>query len=574
MTSLAKYRVFFGRQVIWLFSLSVIVGIFLFLVESSFVFVFQGFLRAVKLVEPDKLLLPDWYPDSLKAAVILLIVFGVFRSVGYLFKVYLGGIVAQAFIRVQRERLLRFALENAEKLNTHEVINIYMERVAQASLLVNLGAQLILAFTTAFLFLILGLRMAFLEMAIAIVMLAIFLLPMRALNEYIKRAGEGVTSESELANRSLLQGLRHYFFLRIYGLIPQAIERGQTNIKNFEEHYRRFYLAHAFKHTFPVAAGIFVIGVITFISVQYLQTPSVKLISFFYIFMRLSQTASESSATFSEFRLQMPGFLRLFSWHERILASSSFHQAPRPRNSASRAAFEKALQSQGLSLDIRNICFSFEDSSPVIENLSVKIGRGDVLVIRGESGAGKSTLLSLALGLLQPSKGKVLINDLPIEDVRDFLGPHVAYVGPDPFLISGTVRENLLYGHPDIMNVSDTEIWDALEKAQLSKEIQSLAGKLEEVLHEHTQLSTGQKQRLAIARAVLRHPKLLILDEASANLDGATERNFIEGLRNLLPNLTTFVISHKNSFDQIATNTLELKKINSKHDYRIETTNG
>ncbi len=433
----------------------------------------------------------------------------------------------------------------------------------------NLGAQLVLSLTTASLFLVLGLRMAFVEMSIAISMLTLLLLPMRALNVRTKAAGEGVTLESELANRSLVQGLRHFFFPRIYGLIPDAIRSGHANIRNFEEHYRRFYVAHALKHTFPVAAGVFIIGVITYVSVSYLHTPSVKLISFFYIFMRLAQTASESSATFSEFRLQFPGFQRLYSWHERIIAAEVYkgtHDAPvSARAGEENRLAEKEFKSQcdvvGLELRVENVSFAFEPGKPVLENVSLALKRGEVIVVRGESGAGKSTLLSLMLGLLQPSAGRILVNGSPVSKVRDFLGPYVAYVGPDPFLIPGTVRENLLYGHPRPKDISDQEIWKAIEQAQLGKEIRALAGQLGEQLHEHTQLSTGQRQRLAIARAMLRHPRLLILDEASANLDEVTEKNFIDVLGALLPHLTTFIISHKTSFDRIATSTIELKKL-------------
>lgn len=560
MKDFAKYRAFFGAEVVRLFLYSVLVGIFLFLVESSFVFVFQGFLRAIQLVEPDKLLLPSWYPTSLNAAVMLLMIFGVLRAIGYLLKVYLGGVVCQAFNRFQRERILRYSLENAERLNSHEVINVYTERVTQAGQLVNIGAQLVLACTTGLLFLALGIRLAPLELSIGIALMFLCLLPMRALNLRTQNAGEGIARESESVNRSLLQGLRHYFFLRIYGLIPREIEGGQRSIRSYEDHYKSFYVAHALKHTFPAAAGVVVIGVITYISVRFLNTPSVKLISFFYIFMRLAQTASETSSTFSEFRLQLPGFHRLFSWNEKFSETVAHgNKKSAPSASISRE-FVDSLRTKGLSFDVENLGFSFESGVPVLAGVNLQVKSGEVLLIKGESGAGKSTLLSLMLGLLSPSSGKVLLNGFPIESIRDCLGPLVAYVGPDPFLISGTVRENLLYGHPASSNVTDADIWLAIEKAQLSKEIRALPKQLLEVLHEHTQLSTGQRQRLAIARAMLRGPRLLILDEASANLDEVTEGNFIEGLRPLLPGLTTLIISHKNSFDRISTTLMELKK--------------
>ncbi len=136
--------------------------------------------------------------------------------------------------------------------------------------------------------------------------------------------------------------------------------------------------------------------------------------------------------------------------------------------------------------------------------------------------------------------------------------PFVAYVGPEPYLISGTVRENLLYGHQSKDQVTDADLWQALGLAQLESEIRSLPGSLDAKLNEQTQMSTGQKQRLAIARALLRKPQMLILDEATANLDGQTEDRFIQCLRPLLPRLTTVIISHKGSFNALATSTIIL----------------
>ena len=539
---------------------SVGVGIFLFFVESSVVFVFQGFLRAINLVAPDKLLLPDWYPKSLWAAVALLMIFGTLRSVGYLMKTYLGGVISQSFLRIQRERILQYALENAGQLNSHEVVNMYMERIYQAAQLVNLGAQLGLTCTTAFLFLILGFRLAPAEMAMGVFLLGLFLLPMRALNARILRAGAGIALESEIANRSLIQGLRHYFFLRIYDLIPSEVQRGVESIRNYEEHYRRYFLTFSVKNTLPMAAGIFVISVITYVSVRFLHTPAVGLISFFYIFMRLAQSASESSGTLAEFRLQIPGLLILRSWYDKTIFSDKKVETIEPFDQKLAESFLATIEKQGIVLEVRELSFSYEKTKPVLQNLSLQVSRGDVLVIQGESGVGKSTLLSLILGLYKPNKGEILVNGFSVEKIRNVLSTYIGYVGPEPYLISGSVRENLLYGHLSKAAVQDGEIWLALQKAQLSKEIESLPEQLKTILHAHTQLSTGQRQRMAIARAILRNPKILILDEASANLDGVTEQNFINGLKEILPGLTTIVISHKSSFNGIATQRIELTK--------------
>jgi len=284
----------------------------------------------------------------------------------------------------------------------------------------------------------------------------------------------------------------------------------------------------------------------------------VKLISFFYIFMRLAQAASESSATLAEFRLQLPGVGKLLLWHQKMFSAEP-KMIAEALGLDRQKEFHAEVLVNGIRLDIKNLSFGYDPGHFVLENLSLVAGRGDVLVVQGESGSGKSTLLSLILGLRHPAKGQILLNGIPVEKLRSFLGQYIAYVGPEPYLISGTVRDNLLYGHGE-QKVSDEDLWEALAKAQLVREIKALPNGLNEVLYEHTQLSTGQRQRLAIARAMLRHPRLLILDEASANLDGATEQSFIDGIRSLLPGLTAIIISHKNTFNQIATNRIELRR--------------
>ena len=274
--------------------------------------------------------------------------------------------------------------------------------------------------------------------------------------------------------------------------------------------------------------------------------------------MRLAQAASESSATLAEFRLQLPGVGKLLLWHQKMFSAEP-KMIAEALGLDRQKEFHAEVLVNGIRLDIKNLSFGYDPGHFVLENLSLVAGRGDVLVVQGESGSGKSTLLSLILGLRHPAKGQILLNGIPVEKLRSFLGQYIAYVGPEPYLISGTVRDNLLYGHGE-QKVSDEDLWEALAKAQLVREIKALPNGLNEVLYEHTQLSTGQRQRLAIARAMLRHPRLLILDEASANLDGATEQSFIDGIRSLLPGLTAIIISHKNTFNQIATNRIELRR--------------
>jgi ABC-type bacteriocin/lantibiotic exporter with double-glycine peptidase domain len=162
------------------------------------------------------------------------------------------------------------------------------------------------------------------------------------------------------------------------------------------------------------------------------------------------------------------------------------------------------------------------------------------------------------IGILSPSKGRVLINGNNPAKIRKILAPTIGYVGPDAYLIQGTVRENLKYLN-DSNDLTDDELWDALRKATLCDFFNDGRLGLSRELHEHSDLSTGQKQRLAIARALLRRPGILIMDEATANLDPGTEREIIETLQNIRKNILIIVVSHKDSFDPVSSTVINLR---------------
>lgn len=518
-------------------------------------------MKAVGLVEPGRLQLPDWYPDSLGLSLLLVAAFGLLRGSAYFLKSYLGGVIHHVFIRQQRSKILAYALANSDRVSSHEVFSVYSDRVTQAAGVLYGVSGLVLTVTSTCLLFLLGLKLAPIEMVLGILLLAAFLFPLRLLDSKIQATSREVVRESESASRYLVQGMRHHLFLKIYNLIQRETDLGKRSLERYEALYRRYYLVSSFKFSIPLTVGILVICLITYFSVAHIHTPAIRLVSFFYIFIRLAQGASDINSTAAEVRMQIPGFLQLFEWHERY----SEHEARRASspgqvNSETERLFSQAVLKNGIEIEVANLSFSYPGGAPLFEGLNFSVRKGETLVIQGESGVGKSTLLSLLLGLLVPTGGVIRVNGFGIEVVRPILSRFIGYVGPEPHLIVGSVRENLLYGHINAAAVSDEDLWAALQKARLEADIRSLPGQLDHSLFELTQLSTGQKQRLAIARAILRRPAWLVLDEASANLDAATEDGFVDSLAEMLPNLTTVVITHKPSFNRISTQQIQLKR--------------
>ena len=197
--------------------------------------------------------------------------------------------------------------------------------------------------------------------------------------------------------------------------------------------------------------------------------------------------------------------------------------------------------------DIRfdNVSFTYPDGdTEVLSNFSLDVPQGSMTAIVGETGAGKSTLVNLVCRFYEPSAGRVLIDG---RDIRErsvlWLHSHIGYVLQTPHLFSGTIRDNLRYGKPD---ATDDEIISALSTVSALDIVESMDKGLDSIVGEGGgSLSTGQKQLISFARAVLADPDILILDEATASVDTITEKKIQSAIKTLTDKRTSFVIAHR-----------------------------
>jgi len=195
-------------------------------------------------------------------------------------------------------------------------------------------------------------------------------------------------------------------------------------------------------------------------------------------------------------------------------------------------------------VEFRNVSFAYDPANPVLEGVSFHVRAGERVGIVGPSGAGKTTLLSLLLRFYSPTGGEVLYDGRPAgdDDVRS-LRQRIGYVSQSPLLLSGTILENLRYGNP---GASLEQVTRACRAAGIHEFITGLPGGYEsEVGERGVNLSEGQKQRLAIARALVKEPDILVLDEPTASLDGLTERSIFEALPRETRGKTLFVVAHR-----------------------------
>ena len=207
---------------------------------------------------------------------------------------------------------------------------------------------------------------------------------------------------------------------------------------------------------------------------------------------------------------------------------------------------DKKLNPDTLQGDIwyRNVTFRYGTRRPVLEHITMNVKQGQKIALVGESGSGKTTLVKLLLNLYSPEEGEILIGGNNIKDINlDSLREKIAYIPQETFLFSGSIMENLILGLDD---VTTEDVIEASKKASAHDFINEMPLRYETRLEENgSNLSGGQRQQLSIARAILKKPDILILDEATSNLDSITERAIQETIDEYAKDMTTIIIAHR-----------------------------
>ena len=204
----------------------------------------------------------------------------------------------------------------------------------------------------------------------------------------------------------------------------------------------------------------------------------------------------------------------------------------------------QALATAEGSVQFRNVTLAFDRGVAVLEDVTFSVRPGEVVAIVGPSGSGKSTIADLLLRNLDPDAGSVLLDGVDLRQLRlDDIRRNVAVVEQEPVLLHATVAENIRYGRPE---ATDEEVKQAARLAAIDTFIERLPEQYQTVVGERGMaLSAGERQRIATARAFLRNPAVLIMDEPTASLDPISERAVVAGYESVMRGRTTIVITHR-----------------------------
>jgi ABC-type multidrug transport system fused ATPase/permease subunit len=276
-------------------------------------------------------------------------------------------------------------------------------------------------------------------------------------------------------------------------------------------------------------------ALIVFIGLTVFDTPPPILIATLLIFARISGPVMQMSQAMQQFAHTLPAYAEVIRLEREIAVPLQTKRRDAPADIAPG------------TIVFRNASFRYDDArrdAGAVLDLDLTIEPGSYVGITGPSGAGKTTFADLLIGLIEPQSGEITAGGTPLRGSaavawRD----HVSYVAQDPYLFGDTIRRNLLWANPQ---ASEAQLWDALAVAEADALVARMQGGLDTVLGERgTLISGGERQRLCLARAVLRRPWLYVLDEATSAIDVATEQKILKRIAAFHPRPTIVMIAHR-----------------------------
>ena len=366
-----------------------------------------------------------------------------------------------------------------------------------------------------------------------------------SLREDRKNLHRVVTDHIDVMKISRSMGLEA-FYQDIFFTITEQISNRLVGFEKVTSHTRMIY------QVFAVAAIAVFIG----IGVEMLQVPAVNLIIIVFLFSRIIPGLSNLQQGFQRILNTMPAFRAVVDLDNKLKKGEAKEFQAKTADASPDSS--PIVLKREIRFD--SVYFRYNKTRPnwVLKHLDFTIPAHAVTAVSGPSGAGKSSVADLVLGLLAPDKGEIWVDGTRLRpDILLGWRKTIGYVPQDVFLFHESLRDNLLRALPD---ATDAQLWEALERASAKSFVSGLSQGLDTIVKDRgIRFSGGERQSIALARALLRRPSLLILDEATSSLDDKNEQRIQEALERLKQELTIIVIAHRDSAIRISDYVIRLE---------------
>ena len=383
----------------------------------------------------------------------------------------------------------------------------------------------------------------------------------------LARYGTELTLAGEKVTQGIQEGIIGLKEIRILGKEDYFLEMVRTgSIVNAKIGIKRGVISSAFRYLFEIVIIFFLVGLVTYVVFQK-ENGQIQLgilAAFGVATIRLTPLLNSMAQALVEIRVSKYPVKRLFDDLAEMEGFGPAIQTCSP---------SPTRDDEFRTLSLRGIEFSYHNGSKVLRKIDLNVAAGDSIGIMGSSGVGKSTLLDVLLGLLEPQSGEIVVNGNLLKDsIRDWHSM-VAYIPQDTFCLDGSVSANICLESPT-PSERDSKLSRAVRQARLDSLISGLEGGIDTKIGEKgVKISGGQKQRMALARALYHDRSVLILDEATSALDEETEKQIVEEIRFLKGTKTIIVVAHRESTLKYCDRIYELvdgilveKEMNSFHE--------